>query len=140
MDLRGAPGPVAFGAQRRIRLGQATQAGAYATGAQYFPNGALKQFTYGNGIVHTMVQNARQLPASSTDTGGALSQQFTYDRNGNVTGVTDALDSARSKTMTYDSLDRLTSATSTSFGGSGTHQFAYLCPCQPADARQRQWA
>ena len=125
MDLRGAPGPVAFGAQRRIRLGQATQAGAYATGAQYFPNGALKQFTYGNGIVHTMVQNARQLPASSTDTGGALSQQFTYDRNGNVTGVTDALDSARSKTMTYDSLDRLTSATSTSFGGNGTHQFAY---------------
>ncbi len=86
-----------------------------------------------------MVQNARQLPASSTDTGGALSQQFTYDRNGNVTGVTDALDSARSKTMTYDSLDRLTSATSPSFGGSGTHQFAYLCPCQPADARQRQW-
>ena len=130
-----------------------------------------------------MVQNARQLPASSTDTGGALSQQVTYDRNGNVTGVTDALDSARSKTMSYDALDRLTSATSTSFGGSGTHafaydpldnlrswtlggvkdladyvysaqnrltevrnsagsvvhQFSYLCPCQPADARQRQW-
>jgi len=83
------------------------------------------QFTYGNGIVHTMVQNARQLPASSTDTGGALSQQFVYDRNGNVTGVTDALDSARSKTMSYDALDRLTSATSTSFGGSGTHAFAY---------------
>jgi len=72
-----------------------------------------------------MVQNARQLPASSTDTGGALSQQVTYDRNGNVTGVTDALDSARSKTMSYDALDRLTSATSTSFGGSGTHAFAY---------------
>ena len=121
-------------------LGQATQAGTYATGAQYFPNGALKQFTFGNGIVHTMVQNARQLPASSVDTGGALSQQFGYDANGNVVSVTDALDSARSKTMTYDSLDRLTSATSTSFGGSGTHQFAYLCPRQPADARQRQWA
>ena len=106
-------------------LGQATQAGSYATGVQYFPNGAIQQFTYGNGIVHTMVQNARQLPASSTDTGGALSQQFAYDRNGNVTGVTDALDSARSKTMSYDALDRLTSATSTSFGGSGTHAFAY---------------
>jgi hypothetical protein len=34
-------------------LGQATQAGTYATGASYYPNGALKQFTYGNGIVHT---------------------------------------------------------------------------------------
>ena len=31
-------------------LGQPTQAGSYATGVQYFPNGAIKQFTYGNGI------------------------------------------------------------------------------------------
>jgi RHS repeat-associated protein len=106
-------------------LGQATQAGSYATGAQYFPNGAIKQFTYGNGIVHTMVQNTRQLPASSTDTGAALSQQFVYDENGNVASVTDALDAARSKTMAYDGLDRLTSASATIFGGTGTHQFAY---------------
>ena len=40
-------------------LGQATKAGTYASGAQYYPNGALTQFTYGNGIVHTMTQNAR---------------------------------------------------------------------------------
>lgn len=106
-------------------LGQATQAGSYATGAQYFPNGALKQFTYGNGIMHTMAQNARQLPASSIDTGGALSQQFVYDKNGNVTAVTDALDPARSKAMVYDGLDRLTSASATIFGGTGVHQFAY---------------
>ena len=106
-------------------LGQANQAGSYATGALYFPNGALKQFTYGNGIVHTMAQNARQLPASSIDTGGALSQQFGYDENGNVTAVTDALDAARSKAMVYDGLDRLTSASATVFGGTGVHQFAY---------------
>jgi len=165
-------------------LGQATQAGTYASGVQYFPNGAIKQFTYGNGLVHTLTQNARQLPLASTDSGGALSQQYVYDRNGNVASITDALDPARSKTMGYDGLDRLTSASSTSFGGNGTHQFAYdpidnlrswtlggvkdlatyvygtdnrlaevrntagnlvhqfnyLCPCQPADARQRQWA
>ena len=106
-------------------LGQATQAGSYATGVQYFPNGAIKQFTYGNGIVHTLTQNARQLPLASTDSGGALSQQYAYDRNGNVSSVTDSLESARSKTMSYDSLDRLISASSTSFGGTGTHQFGY---------------
>jgi RHS repeat-associated protein len=106
-------------------LGQATQAGSYATGVQYFPNGAIKQFTYGNGLVHTLTQNARQLPLASTDSGGALSQQYVYDHNGNVASITDALDPARSKTMAYDGLDRLTSATSTSFGGNGTHQFAY---------------
>lgn len=48
-------------------LGQTTQvtasadAGAVATvasNASYYPNGGLKQFTYGNGIVHTMTQNA----------------------------------------------------------------------------------
>ncbi len=36
---------------------------------QYYPNGAVQQFVYGNGIVHQMQQNARQLPARSTDTG-----------------------------------------------------------------------
>ena len=48
-------------------LGQPTQVGSYATGVSYYPNGAIQQFTYGNGIVHTMTQNARQLPARSTD-------------------------------------------------------------------------
>ena len=54
-------------------LGQPTQAGSYATGVQYFPNGAMKQFTYGNGIVHTMQQNARQLPARVTSSGAVVS-------------------------------------------------------------------
>ena len=44
-------------------LGQTTQVVAstttpstvtLASNARYYPNGALKQFTYGNGIVHTM--------------------------------------------------------------------------------------
>ena len=106
-------------------LGQATQAGSYATGVQYFPNGAIQQFTYGNGLVHTLTQNARQLPLASTSGGGALSQQYVYDHNGNVASITDSLDPARTKSMSYDNLDRLTSATSTSFGGNGIHQFTY---------------
>ena len=107
-------------------LGQPTKAGTYATNASYYPNGALKQFTYGNGIVHTMTQNARQLPSRSTDCTLAgtcaaanrrLDMEYAYDKNANVSAVTDYTTAARqSRTATYDALDRLTQATSPMFG------------------------
>ena len=55
-----------------------------------FPNGALKQFTYGNGIVRKLTHNARGLPARSTDTYGTtkfLDDQCDYDQNENVLGI-----------------------------------------------------
>lgn len=106
-------------------LGQATQvtgstdggtAKVLASNASYYPNGALKQFTYGNGIVHTMTQNVRQLPARSID-GNVLNLAVSYDANGNVTGISDATASGRqTRTMAYDMLDRLVSASSPMFG------------------------
>jgi len=105
-------------------LGQPTQAGTYATGVSYFPNGGMKQFTYGNGIVHTMAQNARQLPTQVTD-GSVLNNTYTYDANGNVAQIADGLVSARTRTMVYDGLDRLTQATSSSFGGDGVYKYSY---------------
>ena len=87
-----------------------------ASGGSYFPNGALKQFTYGNGIVHTMTQNARQLPSQSVD-GTILNLTTTFDANGNVSAITDGTAAARqTRSMVYDQLDRLTSATSPMFG------------------------
>jgi YD repeat-containing protein len=111
-------------------LGQPTQvrdlSGAnYASGVSYHPNGAIKRFTYGNGVVHTMTQNARQLPATSGSSGGVHSQQFGYDQNGNVTSAIDSLDGTRSRWMTYDGLDRLTGAGSVVFGGNHWHFFTY---------------
>lgn len=106
-------------------LGQATQAGTYATGVQYYPNGAVRQFTYGNGIVHTMTQNARQLPARSTDSGGGnpLDLAYNYDANANVSAITDyAAGGTQSRGMVYDGLDRLVQATGSSFG---TASYAY---------------
>lgn len=105
-------------------LGQATQAvstyGTYATGATYYANGALAQFTYGNGIVHTLSQNLRQLPDRSTDSYGGvavLDDSYTYDYNGNVAAISDGLPGARgNRTMAYDGLDRLTSVASPMFG------------------------
>jgi RHS repeat-associated protein len=101
-------------------LGQPTKAGTYASGVSYYPNGAIKQFIYGNGIVHTMAQNARQLPSRSTNsvTGSTpLDLGYAYDKHANVSGITDYLTGARqTRGMTYDNLDRLTQTTSSMFG------------------------
>ncbi len=109
-------------------LGQPTKAGTYASGAQYYPNGALKQFTYGNGIVHTMTQNARQLPDRTISSGGVLDFQNFYDANGNVEHIANRLVEGydlRDRWMQYDQLDRLTAAGSGSFGGDHWHRMTY---------------
>ncbi len=93
-----------------------TAAKPLASNASYYANGALQQFTYGNGIVHTMTQNARQLPSQSTD-GSVLNLATTFDANGNVSAITDNTASGRqTRSMAYDGLDRLTSASSPMFG------------------------
>jgi len=112
-------------------LGQPTQAGTFATAVSYYPNGAIKQFTYGNGIVHTMTQNARQLPIRSTDcvvagcTAAAdkrLDLSYGFDKNANVSQITDNISGRQNRSMVYDGLDRLTSTTSGMFG---TATYAY---------------
>lgn len=96
-------------------LGQPTRAGDYASGVTYYPNGAISGFTYGNGIVHTMMQNARQLPERSRD-GGALDDSYDYDQNGNVLAISDGLPGGRgNRDMSYDGLNRLTATVSPMF-------------------------
>jgi RHS repeat-associated protein len=117
-------------------LGQATQARDqsdyyYASGASYYPNGAIKQFTYGNGVVHSMTQNARQLPARVTDSGGVLDYDYGYDANGNIGHIYDYIPdltpgaTPKHRWMYYDGLDRLTSTGSAFFGGDHWHRFTY---------------
>jgi len=79
--------------QGQLTQGQLTQVTQIKTGAttlasnaSYYPNGALAQFTYGNGIVHTMTQNARQLPSHSVD-GSVLDLSTVFDENGNVAAI-----------------------------------------------------
>ncbi|WP_093285727.1 RHS repeat-associated core domain-containing protein [Pseudoxanthomonas sp. CF125] len=109
-------------------LGQPTRAGSYATGVQYYPNGAIKQFTYGNGIVHSMTQNARQLPARVVDSGNALDHAYGFDVNGNVEFIQDNVvgtPTLQHRYMQYDGLDRLKAAGSQIFGGDHWHRFSY---------------
>jgi len=128
-------------------LGQPTQAGTFATGVSYFPNGAIKQFTYGNGIVHTLTQNARGLPDISCDSYGAcgpssaLNDGYDYDANGNVAAISDGLTingvvGRGNRTMTYDGLDRLKSTASPMFGGTIDYTYDVLDNLQTLVAPQ----
>ncbi|MBS0458297.1 MAG: RHS repeat-associated core domain-containing protein [Proteobacteria bacterium] len=81
----------------------------------------MSGFTYGNGIVHTLTQNTRELPLRSLDQkpgqSAILDDTYTYDANGNVKGIADGTaGNANSRTMAYDGLDRLT-------GTSAPHQW-----------------
>lgn len=105
-------------------LGQPTRAGSYASNVRYYPNGAIKQFTYGNGIAHLMTQNPRQLPGQVTD-GAVLNNVYSYDKNGNVLQILDGVVANADKLMAYDGLDRLVSTSSLAFGGNGQVQFSY---------------
>ncbi|GAB3383475.1 RHS repeat domain-containing protein [Lysobacter fragariae] len=108
-------------------LGQPTQVGTFATGVSYHPNGAIAQFTYGNGIVHTLTQNTRGLPEKSCDAFGAcgsaavLNDSYDFDANGNVAAISDGVGITQrgNRTMTYDGLDRLKTAVSPMFGATG---------------------
>lgn len=108
-------------------LGQPTGAGSYATGVTYHPNGGMAGFTYGNGVVHTMQQNTRQLPDRSIDSGDVLDDSYAYDGNGNVAAISDGLSGYRGdRDMTYDQLDRLTTTTSPMFTGGALYTYDVL--------------
>lgn len=91
----------------------------------YYPNGALQSFIYGNGIVHTMTQNARQLPSRSTDA-GVMDYAFGYDSNANTIEILDHLRGPHySRWLQWDLANRLTAAGSCSFGGDCWHRNTY---------------
>lgn len=110
-------------------LGRPTQAGTFANTITYYPNGAMSGFNYGNGIVHSMIQNRRKLPIRSVDANGAtavLDDTYAYDPNGNVLSMVDNSNAPTIDNRTwgamaptvYDGLDRLVSARSTNQWGS----------------------
>lgn len=114
--------PNALGQPTQIRDGSGT---VYANGLQYYPVGAVKQFTYGNGVVHTLTLNARQMPLQVRDA-NVVAYEYRYDASGNVTTIYDQQQGdAYSRIMEYDGLDRLTGAGSASFGGDHWHRYSY---------------
>ena len=98
---------------------------AYASNVSYYPNGGMSGFTYGNGVMHGMQQNLRQLPERSIDN-GVINFGYAYDAAANPTAIyDDQLGPAYHRSMQYDALDRLTAVGSASFGGDHWHRFSY---------------
>ncbi|WP_234409559.1 RHS repeat-associated core domain-containing protein, partial [Ideonella sp. B508-1] len=101
-------------------LGEPTQVGTYATSITRFPNGAVKSYTFGNGITHTLTQNVRGLPLLVSDS-GTLKDQYSYDANANVIGIDDQQENLTDRTLTYDGLNRLKTANGIWGSGSFTY-------------------
>jgi len=75
-----------------------------------------------NGIAHSMTPNARGLPETLQDA-GVLKDKYSYDANGNVTAIADQQESVFGRTMTYDDLDRLSSASAPNVWGSASYKY-----------------
>lgn len=107
-------------------LGRATRAGNYVTGVTYAPNGTVAAYTYGNGATSYFDQNDRQLLSNFTiGRNGVpdLSEDFAYDADGNITGITDQAGGPRTKSFGYDELNRLTSATAPGLGINESYKY-----------------
>ena len=103
--------------------GEPTRIGTFATGLAYWPNGAVKGFTYGNGIAHSMMQDERMLPASIVE-GSVQDRDYDYDGVGNVTAITDQLAGhADSVSMSYDATNRLVTANAATLWGNATFTY-----------------
>jgi RHS repeat-associated protein len=103
-------------------LGEPTQASPYASAVTTYPNGAIKSFTYANGIVHTLTQNTRGLPQESKDV-GVLDDVYTYDANANVHSINDQFQGLTSRSMAYDNLDRLTATSAPGIWGTASYVY-----------------
>lgn len=110
-------------------LGRATQVGSYASGIAYFPNDQVAGFNYGNGASYVAQQNARQLLSNFSYGVGStlnLSEDYTYDPDGNITNVNDLVNGQRTKSFGYDPLNRLKSATASNLYGAESYTYDAL--------------
>lgn len=111
-------------------LGQPTAAGNYANSATYFPDGDLASYALGNGALFSATKNVRNLLTNfsfGTGTNIAVSEDFAYDKVGNVLTIKDQAGSEqRTRAMTYDGLSRLVSATASNLWGSESYTYDTL--------------
>ena len=89
-----------------------------ASSLNYKPFGGVSSITYGNGLTGSIGYDTQyRIVSLSTGTVQNLSYS-SYDANGNITGITNVLDATKNKAFTYDTLDRLSSATASGIWGS----------------------
>ena len=95
----------------------------YVTSATYHPSGGFASLAYANGKTTTLGYDNRYR-VGSIATPGVISYTYGYDGVGNVSSILDGLNAARNRSMAYDGVDRLTSAS----GVWGSMAFTYGAP------------
>ncbi len=89
-----------------------------ATNINYKPLGGISSLTYGNGIAGSISYD-NQYRVTGITAGSAMNLSYpTYDANGNIMAINNALDPTKNKSFTYDALDRLSTGTSSGIWGS----------------------
>lgn len=95
-------------------LGRQSTATPYVTAIQYHPNGLPQSITLDNGVTTAIGVDARQR-VDTIEVGDGITDivdlTYGYDNSLNVLSVTDGVGSLHDRTLTYDGLNRLTSAT-----------------------------
>lgn len=103
----------------------------------YDPFGPVTGLTYGNSIVNARTYDGDYRMTQITDIGTATIQNLTYtpNANDNITGITDAVNSANDQTLGYDADDRLTSAS----GSYGSQSWTYDGNGNPTTVNGTTW-
>ena len=83
------------------------------------------RYTYGNGIVRSLGLNVRNLPTQAKDV-GVLNDLYSYDENSNVIGISDQQENVTNRSMSYDGLDRMTSANAPNLWGMASYSYDAL--------------
>jgi YD repeat-containing protein len=104
-------------------LGRPTRVGAFVTGVNYHDSGQVNQITYANGATSNYGQNVRLWPTGFTASRSStfVNSTYSYDGTGNITAVSDSVDNSLDRTLGYDGIGRLTSAS----GPWGSGSFTY---------------
>lgn len=95
-------------------LGRPTAVSPYVTSVVYHPSGQVAGMTYANGVTATQAFNARLWPSQMSvvkSATGLLNTTYSYDGLGNVTSISDSVDTSLNRSLGYDDIDRLTSVT-----------------------------
>jgi YD repeat-containing protein len=96
------------GENRITRVANGGGGVVFARAFAYHPSGALDSFRAGNSLLHRFTYDNRYR-LKTLNSGGELSLGYSYDRFGNVLGITDSR-SGMNQTFSYDSVDRLETA------------------------------
>ncbi len=100
----------------------------FASSVDFHPNGRLRTLTTANGVTTSYGQDARERTTTfnasrsiSSGTETILNRVHRYDASDNLEAIQDLLNSANTRTMTYDGLNRLRTANGVWGSGSVTY-------------------